>query len=385
VDTESTRDSTGGEGREGEGGREGDRVIGDRETVSLRRGGMATDSARGGGGGTANVSSEVASLRASSNGLTSLLSTTVLTGSTSVPRIWTAESGASGGCGGCGVTVPEGTGGIGDCDGNGDDDGNGDEGCSCSCQYMGSSSCSSSSASNPCRFRAVAARASAKNSALTAKRRLAEGNLEGVALADDGWPRGSSDAGTLTKAPKSESVELAEVIEPTGGQAERVNMDEDPNGRGDAGGVAGEMSVAKRSSMSGLVGGVEERMGVPLPAAGRGIRGGMDRRGGGISYYYYFWFLEAKKLGKGKGRLELGMGGEQCGHREVNGDGRQRTFRPSNGKPKSQMKRGQSRWGSTGTERVAVMGAGQPRGGEREGGAVILGWTCRRSTRCGTR
>jgi hypothetical protein len=115
VDTKSTRDSTGGEGHEGEGGREGDRVIGDRETVSLRRRGM--DSARGGGGGTANVSPEVASLRASSKGLTSLLSTTVLTGSTSVPRIWrlwTAEPGASGGCRGCGVTVPEGTGGIGD-------------------------------------------------------------------------------------------------------------------------------------------------------------------------------------------------------------------------------------------------------------------------------
>jgi len=58
-------------------------------------------------------------------------------------------------------------------------------------------------------------------------------------------------------------------------------MDEDPNGRGEAGGVTGEMSVAKRSSMSGLVGGVEGRMGIPLPA-GRGIRGGMDWRGEGI-------------------------------------------------------------------------------------------------------
>jgi hypothetical protein len=214
VDTESTRDSTGGEGREGEGGREGDRVTGERETVSRRRGGIPTDSARGGGGGRANVSSEVASLRASSNGLTTLLSTTVLTGSTSVPRIWT---GVGCDCGGCGVAVPEGTAGIGDCDGNGDDDdGNGDEGCSC--QYMGSSSCSSSSASNPCWFRAVAARASAKNPALGPNRRLPEGNLAGLASTDDGCPSGSSDAGTLTKAPKSESVEQAEVIEPTGGQ-----------------------------------------------------------------------------------------------------------------------------------------------------------------------
>jgi hypothetical protein len=216
VDTESTRDSTGGEGREGEGGREGDRARGERESVSRRRGGMGMDSDRGGGGGEANVSSEVASLRASSNGLTTLLSTAVLTGSTSVPRIWTAESGVGCDCGGCGVAVPEGTASIGDGDGNGDDDGNGDEGCSC--QYMGSSSCSNSSVSNPSWFRAVAARASAKNPALAANRRLPEGNLEGLASLDDGWPSGSSDAGTLTKAPKSESVELAGVIEPAGGQ-----------------------------------------------------------------------------------------------------------------------------------------------------------------------
>ena len=216
MDTESTRDSTGGEGREGEGGRDGDRARGECETVSRRRGGMPTDSGRGGSRDGANASSEVASLRASSNGLTTLLSKAVLAGSTSVPRIWTAGSGVGCDCGGCGVVVPEGTAGIGDCDGNGDDDGNGDEGCSC--QYMGSSSCSSSSASNPCWFRAVAACASAKNSALGANRRLPEDNFGGLASQDDGWPSGSSDAGTLTKAPKSESVEVAEVIEPTGGQ-----------------------------------------------------------------------------------------------------------------------------------------------------------------------
>jgi hypothetical protein len=61
-------------------------------------------------------------------------------------------------------------------------------------------------------------------------------------------------------------------------------MDEDPNGRGEVGGVTGQMSVAKRSSMSGLVGGVEGRMDVPLPA-GRGIRGGMDRSEGITDFF----------------------------------------------------------------------------------------------------
>jgi hypothetical protein len=74
------------------------------------------------------------------------------------------------------------------------------------------------------------------------------------------------------------------------------------------------MSVAKRSSMSGLFG-VEERMGVRL-LAGRGIRGGMDLSCEGIRE---FW-----KPGKGRGRLELGVG-QQCGHREVNGGKRERT------------------------------------------------------------
>ena len=64
-------------------------------------------------------------------------------------------------------------------------------------------------------------------------------------------------------------------------------MDEDANGRGEAGGVGGEMSVAKRSSISGLVGGVEGMMGVPLPA-GRGIRGGMDLSGEGITDFFDF-------------------------------------------------------------------------------------------------
>jgi len=217
VDIESTRDSTGGEGREGEGGREGDRARGECETVSRRRGGMLTDSDRGGGGGGANVFSEVASLRASSNGLATLLSMTALTGSTSV-KIRAAKSTVGCGCGGSGVAVPEGTADA-DADGIGDGNGNGGDGDeACSCQYMRSSSCSKSSASNPCWFRAVAACASAKNSALAPKLRVPEGTLEGVASPDGGWASGSSEAGTLTKAPKSESVELAELIEPTGGR-----------------------------------------------------------------------------------------------------------------------------------------------------------------------
>lgn len=278
VDTDSTRDSTGREGREGEGGREGDRVTGECETVCDRRRGMLTGSVRGGGG--ANVSSEVASSRASSNGLTTVVSTTVSTGSTSVPSRWSAESGVGCGCGGCGVAVPEGTADTGaDGKGDGDDGGNGDG--ACSCQYMGSSSCSSSSASKPCWFRVVAACASAKNSAPAAKRRPPEGTLEELASLDDNCARGSSDAGTDTKAPKSESVELAELIGPTGGRGLdwKVNMDEDPDSRGEAGGVAGEKSVAKRSSRSGLVGGV---MGGDRLPAGTGIRGGMDWSGEGI-------------------------------------------------------------------------------------------------------
>jgi hypothetical protein len=286
VDVDSIRDNIGGVGREGEGGRDGDRVRGECDTVSDRRGGMLTDPGRGGGGGGANVFSEAASLRASSNGLTTVVSTAVLTGSTSVLSIWTAESGigCGCGCGGCGVAVPEGTAdvgadGIGDDDGNGDDDdGDGSDDEACSCQYMGSSSCSSSSVSKPCWFRTVAARASAKNSALGPKRRPPEGTLKGLASRDESCARGSSEAGTDTKAPKSESVELAELIEPTGGRGleGRVNIDEEADRRGEAGGVAGEKSVAKRSSRSGLDGG--GGMGVPLPA-GTGIRGGFSGEG----------------------------------------------------------------------------------------------------------
>jgi hypothetical protein len=67
------------------------------------------------------------------------------------------------------------------------------------------------------------------------------------------------------------------LIEPTRGRGSDgcEKMDADPNGMGEAGGVAGAKSVAKRSSRTGLDGGV------PLPA-GTGIRGEMESSGDGI-------------------------------------------------------------------------------------------------------
>lgn len=216
-------------------------------------------------------------MRASSNGLTMVVSITDFTGSTMAPNILAAESLDGCACGGCGVLMPEGMAdAAADSDGDGDADGDG----ACSCQYMGSSSCSNSSASKPCCLRAVAARAPAKNSALALKGCPADG-FEGLCSLDNCWARGSSEAGTDTKAPKSESVELAVLIEPTRGRElleGRSKMDEDPNGVGEAGGVAGEKSVAKRSSRSGLVGGGR---GARLPA-GRGIKGEKDSSGEGI-------------------------------------------------------------------------------------------------------
>jgi hypothetical protein len=170
--------------------------------------------------------------------------------------------------------VPEGT-----TDAEGDGGGNGDGDGGCSCQYMGSSSCSNSSASNPCWLRAVAARASAKNSALALNGRRG-GALEGLGRLDKGWARGSSEAGTDTNAPKSESVELAALIEPRRGRGLGgcENMDEDAgDGMGEAGGVAGEKRVAKRSSRPALDGGMGEPLG-----AGTGIRGEMESSGEGI-------------------------------------------------------------------------------------------------------
>ena len=85
-------------------------------------------------------------MRASSNGLTMVVSITDITGSTTAPNILAAESLDGCACGGCGVLTPEGMAdAAADSEGDGDADGEG----VCSCQYIGSSSCSNSSASNP--------------------------------------------------------------------------------------------------------------------------------------------------------------------------------------------------------------------------------------------
>lgn len=81
VEVDSMRDSMGGDGREGEGGREGDRRIGEEEGGAWGCGVTPTDTVCDGGG--AKGLSEVASLRASSNGLRAIVvvSIAVLTGS----------------------------------------------------------------------------------------------------------------------------------------------------------------------------------------------------------------------------------------------------------------------------------------------------------------
>jgi hypothetical protein len=94
VEVDCTRVNMGGDGREGEGGRDGDRTRGEVEVV--RRRGTLTDRSPDGGG--TNGLSEVASLRASSNGSTSVVvSITVLGASTTALNIPTAESAV--GCG----------------------------------------------------------------------------------------------------------------------------------------------------------------------------------------------------------------------------------------------------------------------------------------------
>ena len=116
-------------------------------------------------------------------------------------------------------------------------------------------------------MRAVAALASAKKSPLKRRRAGGGGGLLGSPL-DEGGARGSSEGGTETNAPKSDSVELAGLIEDTleralgGGE----KIDGDPNGRDEAGGVAGAKRVAKRSSTCGFTGRGE--IAVPLAAEG---------------------------------------------------------------------------------------------------------------------
>jgi hypothetical protein len=110
VDVDSTRVSIGGDNREGEGGRDGDRVMGEEEGGTGRRGVTPTKSVWD-DDGEAKKLSEVASLSASSNGMT----TVVVVGSASTPSISTAvdsaasvDCGGEGCCGGWGVTAPEG-------------------------------------------------------------------------------------------------------------------------------------------------------------------------------------------------------------------------------------------------------------------------------------
>ena len=95
----------------------------------------------------------------------------------------------------------------------------------------------------------MAALASAKKSALKRRRAGGGGGLLGSPV-DERSARGSSEGGTETNAPKSDSVETGVVIEDTSERAlgGGEKMDGDPNGRGEAGGVAGAKRVAKRSS-----------------------------------------------------------------------------------------------------------------------------------------
>lgn len=108
--------------------------------------------------------------------------------------------------------------------------------------------------------------ASAKKSALKRRRAVWGGGLLGSLLNECNSARGSSEGGTETNAPKSDSVELAELIEDTWSRAlgGGEKIDGDPNGRGEAGGVAGAKRVAKRSSTCGFTGRGE--IAVPLVA-----------------------------------------------------------------------------------------------------------------------
>lgn len=110
--------------------------------------------------------------------------------------------------------------------------------------------------------------ASVKKSVIVALRRRGGGTAEVLlgSVLDESCARGSSEGGTETNAPNSESVELAGLIEVTWGRAlgGGENMDGDPNGRGEAGGVAGAKRVAKRSSTSGFTGRGE----IAVPLAG---------------------------------------------------------------------------------------------------------------------
>lgn len=83
---------------------------------------------------------------------------------------------------------------------------------------------------------------------------------------DEDCARGSSEGGTETKAPKSDSVELAGLIKVTWSRAlgGGEKMEGECNGMGEAGGVAGAKRVAKRSLTCGFTGRGE--IAVPLVA-----------------------------------------------------------------------------------------------------------------------
>ena len=119
VEVDSTRVSIGGDGREGEGGRDGDRTMGEEEG----RRGETLSSESDCEDGCAKGLSDVASWSASSMGMTTVVVCTAVVFSPAAVD----GDGDCGGCGGWGVVVPEGM-----ANGMGD-------GWSLLCQYIGSS------------------------------------------------------------------------------------------------------------------------------------------------------------------------------------------------------------------------------------------------------
>ena len=98
--------------------------------------------------------------------------------------------------------------------------------------------------------------ASVKKSALKGRREGGGLGLLGWLLDEGCCARGSWEGGTETKAPKSDSVELAGLIKVTWSRAlgRGEKMDGEVNGRGEADGVEGAKRVAKRSSTCGFTG-----------------------------------------------------------------------------------------------------------------------------------
>lgn len=95
---ESVRVKTGGVGRDGDGGRDGERMRGGEDDAE-RRVVTLTNSTGGGGGGGLKALSDVASVRESSKWPTTELSTPALTGSARGPRISELSISTAGGGG----------------------------------------------------------------------------------------------------------------------------------------------------------------------------------------------------------------------------------------------------------------------------------------------